>query len=127
MTTLTNSEGKVLTYTNELIETILPQLNPSNNYYTTGDDDIIFIRTGSTKALLSNYTYHLNRTIFQNSTINENMINDYNLAFILNNTSNEYALQGVYNANSYIGSITELQQVFLAIYDTEVSTNLYRK
>ena len=49
MTTLTNSEGKVLTYTNEFIETILPQLNSSNNYYTTGDNDITFIKRGSTK------------------------------------------------------------------------------
>ena len=47
MTTLTNSEGKVLTCTNEFIETILLQLNSSNNYYTTGDDDIIFIKVGS--------------------------------------------------------------------------------
>ena len=79
MTTLTNSEGKVLTYTNELIETILLQLNSSNNYYTTGDDDIIFIKTGSTKVLLLDYTYHKNRTIFQIYTINENMINEYGL------------------------------------------------
>ena len=43
----------------------------------------------------------------------------------LDNTSNEYTLQGVYNANSYIGGITELQQVFLAIYDTEVSPQTY--
>ena len=38
------------------------------------------------------------------------------LEFILNNTSNEYTLQGVYNANSHIGTITELSQVYLAIY-----------
>ena len=31
MTTLTNSEGKVLNYTNEFIETILLQFNPNNN------------------------------------------------------------------------------------------------
>ena len=43
MTTLTDSEGEVLTCTNELIETILLQLNPSNNYYTSGDDSILFI------------------------------------------------------------------------------------
>ena len=42
MTTLTNSEGNVLTYTNELIETLLLQLNPSNHYYITGDDDVLF-------------------------------------------------------------------------------------
>ena len=101
MTTLTNSEGKVVTYTNELIETILLQLNSSNNYYTTGDDDIIFIKIGSTKLVLLGYTYHINRTIFQNYTINENTINDYGLEFTLNNTSNEYTLQGVYNANSH--------------------------
>ena len=125
MTTLTNSEGKVLTYTNELIETILLQLNSSNNYYTTGDDDIIFIKIGSTKVLLLDYTYHINRNIFQNYTINENTINAYGLEFILNNTSNEYTLQGVYNANSYIGGITELSQVFVAIYDTTVSPQTY--
>ena len=43
MTTPTNSEGKVLNYTNELIETIILQLNPSNNYHTTGDSNIIYI------------------------------------------------------------------------------------
>ena len=52
MTTLTNSEGKILNYTIEFIETILLQLNSSNNYYTTGDDDVIFIKIGSTKVLL---------------------------------------------------------------------------
>ena len=36
MATLTNSEGKVLTYTNEFIETILLQLNSSNNYHNWG-------------------------------------------------------------------------------------------
>ena len=79
MTTLTNSQGKILTYTNALIETILPQLNSSNNYYTTGDDDIIFIKIGSTKGLLLDYTYHINRTLFQNYNINENLINNYGL------------------------------------------------
>ena len=79
MTTRTNSEGKVSTYTNEFIETIILQLYSSNNYYATGDDDIIFIKIGSTKALLLDYTYHIHRTMFHNYTINENTINDYNL------------------------------------------------
>ena len=56
MTTLTNSEGKVLTSTNGFIETFLLQLNSSNNYYTTGGDDIIFIKIGSNKVLLLDYT-----------------------------------------------------------------------
>ena len=123
MTTFTNSEGKVLNYTNDFIETILLQLNSSNNYYTTGDDDVIFIKIGSTKVLLLDYTYHINRTIFQNYIINENLINNYGLEFILNNTSNEYDLQSVYNGNSFIGIITDLQQVFLALYDRD--TNPY--
>ena len=79
MTTLTNSEGKVLTYTNELVETILLQLNSSNNYYTTGDDDIKFITIGSNKVLILDYAYHINSNIFQNCTINENTVNDYNM------------------------------------------------
>ena len=44
---------------------------------------------------------------------------------LLNNTSNEYTLQGVYTANGFIGSITELQQVSLAIYDITVSPHTY--
>ena len=79
MTTSKDSEGKLLTYTNGFIETILLQLNPSNNYYTSGDDDIMFIKTGSNKVLKLNYTYHVNGNIFQNHTINDNTVNDYNL------------------------------------------------
>ena len=93
--------------------TILLQLNSSTNYYTTGDDDIIFIKIGSTETWLLDYTCHINRNIFQNHNINENIIDNYGSELILNNTSNEYTLQGVYNANSYIGSITELSQVFV--------------
>ena len=125
MTTLTNSEGKVLTYTNEFIETILLQLNSSNNCYTTGDDDVIFIKIGSNKVLLLDYTYHIDRTVFQNDNINENLINNCDLEFVLNNTSNGYDLQSVYNCNSYLGIMTDLSQVFLATYDTTVSPYSY--
>ena len=88
------------------IETILLQLNSSNNYYTSGDDDILFIKIGSNKVLVLDYTYHINRNIFQNYTINENSLNNYDLEFILNNTSNEYDLQSVYNGNGFLGIIT---------------------
>ena len=108
MTTLTNSEGKLLTYTNEFIETIILQLNSSNNYYASRDDDIIFIKIRYNKVLILDYTYHINKDIFQNHTINENVLNNYDLEFILNNTSNEYDLQSVYNGNGFLGIITEL-------------------
>ena len=79
ITTLTNSEGIIFTYTNEFIETILLQLNSSNNYYTTGDDDVLFIKIGSNKVLVLDYTYHINRNIFQNYTTNEDLVNNYDL------------------------------------------------
>ena len=125
MTTRTNSEGTNLTYSNEFIETISLQLNSSNIFYTTGDDGLLFIKIGSYQVLVLDYTYHINRAIFQNYTINKNTVNDYSLQFILNSTSNEYTLQGVFNVNPYIGSITEWPQVFLAIYDTTVSPYSY--
>ena len=103
MTTLTNSEGLVMNYTNELLETILLQLSASNTYYTTGDNNIIFIKIGS-KRIVLDYTYHINRNIFQYYTIHENVLNPFQLEYILNNGSNEYTLQGVYIANSYIGN-----------------------
>ena len=65
MNSFTNSEGNIINYTSEFIETILLQLNSSNNYYTTGDNEIIFIKIGSTKLLILDYTYHINRNIFK--------------------------------------------------------------
>ena len=120
MTTFTNSEGLVITYTNELLETMLLQLNSKNNYYTSGEHDIIFTNIGSNRTLILDCTYSINRNLFQNYTINENLINTYDLEFILNGTSNEYDLPSVYIVNGIIVIITELQQVFLAIYDTGI-------
>ena len=125
MTSLTNSYGKVIQFTNQFIETILLQLNSSNNYYTTGDDEIIFIKIGSSKVLILDYTYYINRTIFQTYSINENLLNPFGLEFVLNNTSNEYTLQSVYTTNSHIGTITELQDVYLTIYDTNTNPHSY--
>ena len=64
MTTLTNSESNVLNYTIELLETILSQFNSSNMYYTSGENDM-FVKIGSNKLLLLDYTYHINSTMFQ--------------------------------------------------------------
>ena len=74
MTTLTSSEGKVLTYTNGFIETFLLHVSSRNNYYTTGDGDILFIKIGSNTVLVLEYTYRINRNIFLNFTINENSL-----------------------------------------------------
>ena len=118
MTTFTNSEGMASTYTNELLEIISLQLNSSNNYYTTGEHDIIYITIGSNNLLLLGYTYYINRNIFQVYTVSENTVNYYELEVISNNTSNEYDVQSVYNGNGLFGVIPELSQVCLAIYDT---------
>ena len=64
MTTSTNSEGLVIISTHGLLETIWLQLNSSNNYYTPGEHDIIFIKIGSTEILISDYTYFVHRNIF---------------------------------------------------------------
>ena len=49
--------------------------------------------------------------MFQNYTINEHTINDYNLEFILNNTSNEYTLQVNNTSNEYT-----LMRTYICIY-----------
>ena len=63
MTTFTNSEGLVITYTHDFLETILPQSNSSSNYYTTGVHNITFIEIGSNKILILEYTYQIIRNI----------------------------------------------------------------
>ena len=81
MTTFTHSEGRALTYTNELLETVLLQLNSSNNYYTSGEHDIsslfCFIKIGSNKLLILDYGYFINITISQNYKINEKLKDNY--------------------------------------------------
>ena len=79
MTTFTNSEGKLLNCTNDFVESTLLQLNSSNNYYTSGEHGIVLIKIDSNTMLLLYYTYYINRNIFQNCTINENTINNYDL------------------------------------------------
>ena len=93
MATFTNSEGLVITHTNELLETILSQLNASNTYYTTGEHDVICIEIGSNIVLLLDHTYQIHINSVHTYTINEHTINYYILECILNGTSNEYDLQ----------------------------------
>ena len=57
MATFTNSEGFVITHTNELLETILLQLNAGSTYFTTGEYNIISLKTDSNKLLLLDHTY----------------------------------------------------------------------
>ena len=66
--------------------------------------------------------------MFHNYTINDNLVNNCDLYFILNNTSNEYTTQGVYTANGFIGTISDSSQVYLTMYGTTVSpyVHLYR-
>ena len=71
------------------------------------------------------YTYHINRNIFQNCTVNENSFNNYELELVLNNTSNEYDLQSVYNGNGFLGTISDLSQVYLTMYGTTVIPYTY--
>ena len=53
------------------------------------------------------------------------MLNNYDLEFILKYTSNEYDLQSVYNGYGFLGIVTSLQQVFLAMCGTGFSSYTY--
>ena len=44
---------------------------------------------------------------------------------MLNNTSNEYDLQSVYNGNGFLGIISDLSQVYSTMYGTTVSPYTY--
>ena len=122
-TTLLNSEGYTHNYTNEQLELILVGLSSSNTYYTNGKNDIIFVKLDTSRLLLLDFTYHINRNIFQNYTIQHDSVKPYNLEFVLNGSSNEYDLQSVYNGSGFIGIITELTQVYLNIYDNGTATS----
>ena len=78
-------------------------MNASNIYYTTGENDIIFIEIGFNNILILDYTYPVNKHIFQNYTIHEHTINIYALEFILHGTSSGYGLQSIYNGRGFIG------------------------
>ena len=70
MITFTYSQGKVLTYTYDCLETILLQCNSSNTYYTSGENDIIFTKIGYNKTLVLDYLLYQSK-YFSNYTISE--------------------------------------------------------
>ena len=120
-TTLTNSEGYIHNFTDEQLAVILLGLNSSNTYYTNGKNDLIFIKLDTTKLLLLDFSFHINRNIFQNYTIQHDDVKPYNLEFNLNGASNEFELQSAYNGSGFVGVISDLSQVFLNIYDNGTS------
>ena len=79
MTTIRNPEGRDLSFTSVLFKPILLQLNASNKYYTTGEHNIIFSKTGSNNLLLLDFTHPVDRNVVQYYTIHDNTINSYGL------------------------------------------------
>ena len=69
-------------------------------------------------------TCYINR-YFSKLHNNKNLINNSDLEFMFNRTSNDYDLHSVYNGNGRIGIITELPQVYLAIYGTNAQPFVY--
>ena len=65
MTTFTNPEGLIINHTTAFLKTILLQLNSSNTYYTSGENNIIYIKIGSNNILVLDYTYHIYRNVLQ--------------------------------------------------------------
>ena len=53
MTTFTNPVGLAITHTTEFAETNPLQLNPSINYYTSGQNHVIFAKINYNKTLNS--------------------------------------------------------------------------
>ena len=74
MTLLTNSEGKAINYTNELIETILSQLN--SIVITQLERMMCYLPRLVLIVLILDHTYHINRNTFHNYTMNEDLVNN---------------------------------------------------
>ena len=74
----------LITHTSEFPEAILLQLSASSIYHTSGENDIILLKVGSDEVLILVYTFHTDRHIFQNYTLNDNLINDGDSEFALN-------------------------------------------
>ena len=53
------------------------------------------------------------------------MINNCDLEFVPNGTSNEYDLQSVFKGSGFIGMISILSQVYVTMYGTAISPYTY--
>ena len=54
------------------------------------------------------------------------IINNYDLEFIINGTLNEYDLQSVHNANSYIDTISDLPQITFSDIRYNITIYIHR-
>jgi hypothetical protein len=121
-TTLTNSKGKVFSWSDTELNNILASLNTGDISYYRVRHDIIFIKITSNLLLIFDYTYNFNRIIFENYDIVYHSTNDYNLNFIHKITTVEYDIHNCYTNEGYLNSpVNPLSEVYLAEYDNSSS------
>ena len=119
MITFTNSKGKVFNYTETELNNILASLNSGDISYYKVRHDIIFIKINSNLLLIFDYTFNINRIIFNNYDIIYNADNNYNLEFVDKILTLGFDIDSCYTLNGYLDCpINPLTEVFLYQHDT---------
>ena len=81
MTTIsfTNSLGVTITFTETELISILANLNSSNAYFTSGQNELIFISISQGKLLLVSLNDNINRKLFEIYSFQYSVSNAFNL------------------------------------------------
>jgi len=120
MTTInfTNSKGLTIQYTNNDLDLILTELTTHNTYYTSGNNDIIYIMLGSGYLLIIDSSSTVNRKLLQSYSFSASSLYPFQLKLTNNNTAAVLSIHEALITCGYNGitPITSLESVYMTVY-----------
>ena len=127
MTTISfaNSLGITTNFTEIELISILGNLNSSNAYFTSGLNELVFIRISQGKLLLLDLNDNINRKLFEIYSFHYSVGNVFHLKLIHNDNALELNINDALISIGFSGTtpITTLQRRYMKLYTN--SNNIY--
>ena len=127
MTTISfaNSLGVTTNFTEIELISILGNLNSSNAYFTSGLNEIVFVRISQGKLLLIDLNDNINRKLFEIYSFHYSVSNVFHLKLVHNDNALELNINDALISVGFSGTtpITTLESRYMKLYTN--SNNMY--
>ena len=125
------SQNIIKLFTQTELDQMLLTLNSYNQYYQSGNDDLVFIRVSMSQLLIIDLDFLFNRRLFENYSFQSSVENVFGLRLIgINNvTASELSINDALLTIGYGGPlpISSLESIFMTIYSKTSTTTRQRR
>ena len=125
------SQNIIKLFTQTELDQMLLTLNAYNQYYQSGNDDLVFIRVSMSELLIIDLDFLFNKRLFENYSFQSSVENVFGLRLIgINNvTASELSVNDALLTIGYGGPlpISSLESIFMTIYVKTSATTRQRK